>query len=244
MKSYNNKQPMMISLVTVVFNEVNNIEKTIESIAAYKSKGIEYIIVDGGSTDGTIECIRKYKDVVDILISEPDKGIYDAMNKAILLCSGLYLLNINCGDVLLQNPIDQIPKDVFHQQKYDIILFNVLQSNNKIFYNRISPAIKLHNIIHHQGALYKKDVNLLYDLQYRVYADFDLNQRLYNRGAVAYKVEECICKHDLGGVSNRNGAFYENYRIVLKNYGIVYVVVAYFYHKIEGLKLRWNKLWK
>jgi glycosyltransferase involved in cell wall biosynthesis len=229
---------MLISIVTVVFNERRNIAKTIESIIQYKSKGIEYVVIDGGSTDGTIDVVNSYRSFIDVFISEADNGIYDAMNKGILNSNGRYILNVNCGDTLLTNPLDHLDERQLYADRLDMILFNVLQSNNDIFYSKVSKALKTHNTIHHQGVLYKLNKGELYDTKYSVFSDFDLNQRLYKKNLNFLKLEVNLCKHDLAGASHIGKKFNENFHIIYKNFGPLQVLMAYFYHKMQGLKLR------
>jgi glycosyltransferase involved in cell wall biosynthesis len=89
----------IFSVITVVYNDVHGIEETLLSVFEQSSrKDVEYIIVDGGSTDGTTEVINKYLDDIDIFVSEPDKGVYDAMNKAIKLSNGRYICFMNSSD--------------------------------------------------------------------------------------------------------------------------------------------------
>src|SRR5690349_11491988 len=88
----------MVTVVTVVFNDVHNIEKTILSVLNLEYKPLEYIIVDGASTDGTTDIIRKYSDRIKRWITEPDKGIYDAMNKGIAMATGDWINFMNSGD--------------------------------------------------------------------------------------------------------------------------------------------------
>ena len=78
----------MITLITVCFNAKKSIKKTLESVKLSKEKFIEYIVIDGGSTDGTLEIIEEYSNIIDIIISEPDHGTYDAINKGIKFSSG------------------------------------------------------------------------------------------------------------------------------------------------------------
>lgn len=94
-----------ISIITVVFNDAQNIEKTILSVIGQTYKDIDYIIVDGGSTDGTLDIIEKYKNNIATIISEPDNGLYDAMNKGVDVTRGDWVAFINSGDTLISENI-------------------------------------------------------------------------------------------------------------------------------------------
>lgn len=95
--SSDNKLPV-VSVITVVRNDKEHIESTIKSLFAQDYPNIEYIVIDGASTDGTYEILNRYRDRIDILISEPDNGIYDAMNKGVMLAKGDYVGFLNSGD--------------------------------------------------------------------------------------------------------------------------------------------------
>jgi len=87
-----------ISVITVVFNGVSSIEETVSNVLDQSYENLEYIVIDGGSNDGTQDLIKKYQDKISLWISEPDRGIYDAMNKGIAKASGEYVIFMNCGD--------------------------------------------------------------------------------------------------------------------------------------------------
>ena len=96
---------MKVSIITVCFNSAETIEDTIKSILSQDYKDIEYIVVDGGSTDGTLEIINRYKNKIDKVISEPDNGIYDAMNKGLRSSTGDILATLNGDDVYADKSI-------------------------------------------------------------------------------------------------------------------------------------------
>jgi len=110
------KNNVVITIITVVYNGVEFIERTIQSVASQTHKYIEYIIIDGGSTDGTVDIIKAYKDNITYWVSEPDKGIYDAMNKGIRAATGDWINFLNAGDTFAGN--DTI-SNIFAGNNYD-----------------------------------------------------------------------------------------------------------------------------
>ena len=90
-----------VSIITVVYNDVKNIRSTIESYLSQSYDNKEYIIIDGGSNDGTMDIVNLYRDRIDVVVSEPDKGIYDAMNKGIKRATGNWIGILNSGDTFV-----------------------------------------------------------------------------------------------------------------------------------------------
>jgi len=121
---------MKISIITAVYNGEQTIEECINSIINQTYKDIEHIIIDGGSTDGTLDVIKKYKDNISKVISEPDKGIYDAMNKGIALSTGGIIGFLNADDVYAdEHVIENVVKAISEN--------NVDSCYGKLFYNQI-----------------------------------------------------------------------------------------------------------
>lgn len=111
-----------ISVVTVCYNAINDIEKTILSVINQTYSNIEYIIIDGGSTDGTMDIVNKYKDKIDVIVSEPDKGIYDAMNKGIDRATGDWINFMNAGDCFFNN----VALENVFPRNYESVNFDIL----------------------------------------------------------------------------------------------------------------------
>lgn len=117
-----------VSIITVVFNGVKTLEQTIQSVINQTYKNIEYIIIDGGSTDGTLDIIKKYEDKISFWISEKDKGLYDAMNKGISFAKGEIIGMINSDDWYEANAVELIvqaygknpDKKIFHGDRFDV----------------------------------------------------------------------------------------------------------------------------
>ena len=114
------------SIITVVLNAKDDLEETIKSLRNQSFKDFEYIIIDGGSTDGTIEVIKKNLDIINKWKSEKDLGIYDAMNKGINLCEGSYIGMLNSGDKYMPNGL-QIINNYLNKKKMDFIFGSVMK---------------------------------------------------------------------------------------------------------------------
>lgn len=141
-KSYKGKP--LISIITVVYNGEKYLEETIQSVINQTYENVEYIIIDGGSTDGTLEIIKKYEDKIDYWVSEKDGGIYDAMNKGIDVATGEWLNFMNAGDSFYSN---QTLMEVFNNKNYE--LYNILYGDVETNYGNfkiIHKAGKLENL--------------------------------------------------------------------------------------------------
>lgn len=226
----------LITYITVVRNGAEDIERTIESILPLLSSKVEYIIIDGGSKDGTLEKIQSFENKINRWISEPDKGIYDAMNKGLELAKGEFVCFINIGDKLLNCPLKQIEEAVYKNAA--AISFPVQLSNGTIYKPSYTAKIKLENTLHHQGTYYRKNQIEKFNLSFKTFADFDLNQTLYKKHAKVIIDHSVINSfHSVEGISNNKKNVNEIFRVVKKNYGALYSIISFFYFKFNyGLK--------
>jgi glycosyltransferase involved in cell wall biosynthesis len=225
----------LISVITVVYNNVELIEDTIKSVLSYEMDHFEYIIIDGGSTDGTVEVVKKYLDKISIFITEKDKGIYDAMNKGITYSTGTFVYFINCGDRLLSLPVKQLCNNINN----DINCFPVQLSNGEKIIPSSGFMLKLKNTIPHQGCFYKRSKDLNYDLTYKVFSDFNLNQQIYKKkGKILVFNEPVIAFHDMGGISHDKKYSKEIFMVVDNNFGLKFKILSWFYFKKRGLSHR------
>lgn len=225
-KDSTQREPM-VSIITVVFNGVNGLEETIVSIKSHKTRNIEYIIIDGGSTDRTVELIKKNESVVDYWSSEPDNGIYDALNKGIKIARGHFFYVLNVGDKLLQFPGAELNEAI--KKDADVVLFNVLLSDGRIIKSQIDYRTRFGNTIHHQGAFYKRSLNIVYDVAFKVYSDFDINQKLFLKRRKFISFDKVISRHSLDGVSNDRKNRSEYFAVIRKNVGLIWVIIGYMY---------------
>jgi len=232
------KQPRpLISIITVVLNGALQLRATVESVLqqTQTQDDIEYIVIDGGSTDGTVDVLRSFDSQLDYWLSEGDSGIYDAMNKGISLSRGQFVYHLNIGDQLVSLPSairESIPDEV-------ACIVGVVQTGKDSAHRpSAGVALRFHNTIHHQGCFYRNAPDLRYDLQYRVFADFDLNQRLCKSGAKVLICPDLIAIHDQGGISHTTKRFAEVYHVVRKNHGLLWLGVSFAYFKSCGLMKR------
>lgn len=193
----------LISIVTVSFNAASTIEKTIKSVGKHKSSRTEYIIIDGGSKDGTVDLIKKHSDGVDKWVSEPDKGIYDAMNKGVALASGEWILFLGADDLLCLN-ISEIEDNLTRDFTY---YGNVeLLSNSKIYDGKFGRYKILMRNICQQAIFYP--VRLLrerrFNQKYKIAADYEMNLFLYGTQPLKLKyIDKVVSIFDDTGVSSK-----------------------------------------
>lgn len=186
----------LITVVTVVFNDVQHIEETILSVVNQTYPNIEYIIIDGGSTDGTVDIIKKYEERIAYWVSEPDKGIYDAMNKGIQKATGEWINFMNAGDVFaLNNTISSLFIGMDYQ--CDVLYgdtVHILTSGR--YLHRAEPIYILEHRMPfcHQSCFVKANLlkNIGFNCKYRIAADYDLFYRLYKQGYVFQQVSNTI----------------------------------------------------
>jgi glycosyltransferase involved in cell wall biosynthesis len=173
----------LISIITVVYNGAATLEATIRSVREQSWKNIEYIIVDGGSKDGTMSLVEKHRDAVAKWISEPDKGVYDAMNKGIRMAMGDWLYFLGSDDLLHDPGVLERLFDTPFDGDCDLLYGNVTSPAYKGPYDGEFTLEKLlSKNISHQAAFYRRELFQRlgdYDLRYRLHADWDFNLRCF-----------------------------------------------------------------
>ncbi len=196
----------LLSLITVTLNNLNGLEKTSQSITPQTCKNYEWIIIDGGSTDGT----KAFLDTTNSnWTSETDNGIYDAMNKGIKRANGQYILFLNAGDALEnKNTLYEIHERI-KDQPYDFLYGDSVERKDaNLFFKRSRPHFKITEgmFTHHQAMLYRAKLlkNIKYDLRYKLAADYDLTWRAVKEAKNLLYLPFPICIFESGGVSQRN----------------------------------------
>lgn len=191
-----------ITIAVVCFNAVRFIDDLFISLHKQKKDLFELVIIDGGSKDGTLELIQKHKDIVDILISERDNGIYDAMNKALSNASGEWLLFLGADDVLLANLEDVLS----YFEERDVVYYgDCLYSNSKRIYDGKFNKFKIfYKNICHQGIFYPKTMyrKMSYNCNYPIRADHAYNITGYFKFKYKY-IPVIVAKFNERGLSSR-----------------------------------------
>jgi glycosyltransferase involved in cell wall biosynthesis len=198
---------MKISIITVTYNSEKTLERTIQSVINQTYKDIEYIIIDGGSTDKTIDIIKKYENKIDYWISEKDNGIYDAMNKGIKVAKGDYIGLLNSDDWLELNAIEKIVNTIQNNKDIDIIHANVRyikKNSQKIYKPKLNKSAFLwHGMSYYHPTYYvRREVykELLYDDKYKLLADYKFTLECFKRKYKFYYLDEVITNFSAGGV--------------------------------------------
>lgn len=209
----------VITIVTVCYNAIDDIEKTIVSVINQTYQNINYIVIDGKSTDGTMDIVNKYSDKIDTIISEPDKGIYDAMNKGVKLAKGEWINFMNAGDTfhdkttISQLFADNIPENaevVFGDTLFVNGTKKRIEKNGNSWRDQYMPAC--HQSIFCKTQLLRESP---FDLKYRVCADFNFFYHLKNKESFIYRPLIVAIYDDSKGVSKNIFSMYkEIYDIV------------------------------
>jgi len=204
---------MKISIITVCFNSSNTIEETIQTVAGQTYSDIEYIVIDGGSTDDTLSILENYTDIINIMVSEPDDGLYDAMNKGIAISTGEFIMFLNSDDVL--NNTNTIQNIMYEIDKYSL---NVVYGDISFFKDDINKIIRLwksskfkkQNISKgwhppHPGFTVSKEIFNdvgVFNSKLKIVADYDFMLRCFNYDHLKIKyINNVIIKMRIGGAS-------------------------------------------
>ena len=191
-----NNQTNTVSVITVVFNDCFNIEKTINSVLS-QNYNIEYVVIDGASTDGTMDIINKYRDQLSVVVSEPDNGIYDAMNKGINIATGEWIIFMNSGDIFHNNSVIATIFDENISENVNFIYSDFCVNGTK------TSASFQNGVLLHQSVIYRRKKHFEYGMyavtkkyiisDYLFFLRFDVKE--------VYKTKVIISDNSQAGVS-------------------------------------------
>lgn len=239
-----------ISIITVVFNDRDHIGWTVDSVAGQTYQNIEYIIIDGGSTDGTLEIIRE-KGRADVVVSEPDRGLYDAMNKGLASATGDYVWYLNSGDQIYAP--DTVEKMVgsLGERKHagdlpDVVYGGTMiidEEQNEIGDRRLKPpqgltwrSFRQGMVVCHQSLLVRRQIAPEYNTGYRISADIDWAIRSTRKATRIHHSGLVLSRFLKGGLSGKNirKGLKERFRIMAGFYGFLPTLLRHF---LFGLRL-------
>ncbi|WP_442589361.1 glycosyltransferase family 2 protein [Pedobacter sp. AW31-3R] len=242
-----------LSVITIVYNNVRDIERTMLSVLNQSYPEIEYILVDGNSTDGTKEVIDKYSHRLGHYISEKDKGIYDAMNKGLALATGDYVLFMNSGDEIygpetVSKVVDTAPgADIYYgeTEMYNDSWESLGQRRHHAPKKFSWRSFKYGMNISHQAIYVKRSLARPYDLQYKYSADIDWIISIAKKASSIVNTHQYVAKYLVGGVSKQKhlASLKERFHIFTKYYGFVPNVINHCWIalKLAGYYIRHKK---
>ena len=210
-----------ITVVTVAYNDKRLLEKTICSVLSQTYPNIEYIVIDGGSTDGTTDVIRHYESSLSAWVSEKDNGIYHAMNKGASMSTGDWICFLNCGDVFVDgHTVQQTVNVITKITDADILYGNILVHTQEGMKERIAsePCNKHRMFFCHQSAFVKTKLiqQIPFDEKYKMSADLKFFKQCYYFGYKFHSLNFSVVVYDTSGVShtNRVAGLKENVEVV------------------------------
>lgn len=222
----------LITVITVCFNAKKDLRDTIENVLNLEYKNLDYIVIDGGSTDGTVELLESYGDKIKLWKSEKDKGIYDAMNKGWALADeSSHIIFLGAGDKLIKLPNEPLESSCVY---YGDVLIGV----DRKFISKSDWRINLGNTLHHQALLVPKCLypNNPFSLEYNIYSDFDFNLRLYNTKGVKFvRCEKLLGFAKPDGVSAQLN-INEMSAVVKNRNGYIFYIASIIYLHIQKIR--------
>lgn len=233
----------LVTIITVVYNGVKIIEETIKSVISQTYPNLEYIIIDGGSTDGTVDIIKKYEYKISYWVSEKDNGVYVAMNKGTDLSVGEWVNFINAGDIFYDK---DVIKKVFNQKNSntDLVYGSAIEkkSDGTMVRKQATEALSelwKHAQFGHEGLFVKTEIlkNNKFDLNYTVAADYDFIMKCFYRSYIYQRVEVDVFIFSPPCFSRQHWikASIENWQIARKYKKTFLVDLYYFYNLLFSI---------
>jgi glycosyltransferase involved in cell wall biosynthesis len=244
----NHTNTKKLSVITVTYNAEHTLERTLKSVRKQTYPAIEHIIVDGNSNDGTVALIHRYENERLKWISEPDKGLYDAMNKGAKMATGDYLCFLNAGDTFYDtDTVQKIFASSDEGHSPDILYGEtaIVDDNGRFLHMRRLQApknltwksFKHGMVVCHQAFIVKRELVEPYDLSYRFSADFDWCIRMMKKAKNIYNTDLILVNYLNTGMTtaNRKASLRERYRIMEKHYGKVSTFLYHIWFVIRAI---------
>ena len=213
---------MKLSVITINYNNCSGLKKTIESVVNQTATQFEYIVIDGGSTDGSVDVIKEYSDKIDYWVSEPDRGIYNAMNKGIDVAKGEYCIFLNSGDWFYDYKI--LSLIIPHLDGTDVIAGHVIHDTGNICNVPLKMTVQLlysHQACCHQSSFIKTPLlkKYRYDENYKIVSDWTFFIQIFIYDNALYKpIDIIVSVYDTLGLSSNNRSLLDEEHVsVLRN---------------------------
>lgn len=231
-----------ISVITIVFNGEELIERTIKSVLNQSYQHVEYIIIDGNSRDKTLEIIQKYENRISKWISEPDKGLYDAMNKGLNLATGDFIIYMNAGDLFFQ---ENVLENVFATSNldFDILYGETEFINDKMerigLRSEVTPHklplnlkwqdMKLGMVVCHQSIFIRRNIAPLYDINHPICADIDWIIKSLKQTDKVKNCQLVVSKYLVGGLSEKKLllTLKDRFLVLKEHFGLTTTFIAH-----------------
>lgn len=237
---HNTRLHPKFSIITVTYNAGATLEDTIQSVITQTYRNLEYIIIDGGSKDRTLEIIEQYRPHIHKVICEPDKGLYDAMNKGIKQATGDYICFLNAGDELHEDDTLLLMVHSITESTLPDVLYGetaiVDEEGHFVRMRRLSApehltwkSFKSGMLVCHQAFFARRDLAEPFDLRYRFSADFDWCIRIMKKSQTLHNTHLTLIDYLNEGMTTRNhkASLKERFRIMCKYYGYIPTVLRH-----------------
>jgi glycosyltransferase involved in cell wall biosynthesis len=243
----------VFSIITITYNAAHCLEKTMLSVLSQSYSGIEYLIIDGASTDGTVGLIRQYEAGISFWVSEPDGGLYEAMNKGLQRATGDYIWFLNAGDTLYSgDTVRQIAyllqkkavlpdivygETVLMSEKGEALGLRRLKTPERLTWRSFRMGMK----VSHQSFIVKRTIAPLFDLQYRYSSDFDWCIRCMKEAKTIFNTRLILSNFLDGGLSTkqRKTSLKERYRIMCRYYGKTSTTLLHLWFAVRFYSAKW-----
>lgn len=243
------------TIITITFNAARWLERTVVSILSQSYPNIEYLIIDGGSKDGTVDIIKQYAPGIAYWVSEPDKGLYDAMNKGLKQATGDYVWFINAGDTLQSAAtVQRIAMKIGKRSSLPDVIYgetSIVDAEGKPLGMRRLKAPKqlswksfrMGMLVCHQSFIAKRTIAPEYDLQYRLSADYDWCIRCLKQAKSIYNTKMILSNYLEEGLSTqqRKASLKERYEVMCKYYGKFATIILHGWFALRFYYAKWFK---
>jgi len=244
-----NEHTPKISIITICYNTEKTIEKTIQSVLGQDYPNIEYLIIDGKSTDSTMDIVNKYKDDIAVIVSEKDKGIFDAMNKGMQKATGDYVWYIHADDHIYAS--DTLSLAMQNHGNEDFIYGKSMMVSEEgversLEERKAHPDAKTLTwksfrdgmVVGHQSMIVKRSVSPLYNTKYNLVGDLDWAINILKKSTSVRDTGVFLCRFVEGGIStqHRKASLKQRFVILKAHFGLIPTVWQHFLITLKAIK--------